>query len=326
MTPEELEARYSAVRDPARWRVPIHYHASVAAMEQADALPDGLHTAVEAGIPIDSYIKLEPGQPLVVFFNGNKQRKEDFRLPAFLGFSVLPKTGISRLCMNDPSLYLDPALGLGWYAGSETLPVQQLVPRIIAKVASLARTDKIILTGGSGGGFAAMLFGRLVPESLTLVWNPQTNLLEYHKRHVQQYARAAFGLEPFSVVRSRMPRLAQVEVRSLYAQRQPNRVLYLQNDTDWHVQSHLAPLLQAMGASPEARSRLVRDDLYLHVTNWGEGHDAPPKDFLSVLYKELLAWPGTWEELLTGGALPSIFERVEQPVTPAETQTPAAAT
>jgi hypothetical protein len=283
--------QFSETRSLERWNIyPYHEHKSIDAFMQA-GIANGLHSIFSEGVPIDIHANINKGCPLVVFFNGNAPRSDSFKLPTFAGLGVLPqKLGVSRICVNDPSLYLSPDLCLSWYCGSSELALQQVLPSILARVFEVAQPSRIIFTGGSGGGFASMYYSRFFPGSLAFVWNPQTDILEYNPAHVTKYASTAFGCkEDILSVRITLPSLIDVKISRFYSTNK-NNVLYLQNRSDWHVKKHLMPFLkEALGLDdlPAVASGLIRPDFYLHLGEWGNGHIPPPKDLIAAILRHL---------------------------------------
>ncbi|MFS8973849.1 hypothetical protein PO002_04945 [Cupriavidus necator] len=322
----EVVAKYedalAGVRSMDRWKQPVFRHSDVEYFETAPSLASGIHTIYEGGLPIDLYVDLKPGQPLVIFLNGAAPRSEAMKLPVFAGFGVVPPGEVSRLCINDPSLYLDVSLPLAWYAGSAKQPaLQALLSRVIGTVVALADTRQVVFVGGSGGGFASLYYSRLVPESLAVVWNPQTDILAYAPQHVAEYSRAAFGLADMEVARRELPARIATDLCALYRGSTPsNHILYLQNGTDWHVKSHCQPFLAALGhqVSAPLSSGKLGESLYLHVGAWGEGHVPAPQPLLKSLLADLLEHRGGWKELFAG-------ERLEIMLDVAEAATTAAA-
>jgi len=291
------------VRSLAAWKMPEFQYEDIGAFEASGAFTRGIHSIHVAGMPIDLYMDIKPGCAIVFFFNGAKVRSEELKLPFFAGLRVLPPGNVSRIYINDPSLYLEKNLSLGWYAGSKQLPLQELLPRIIKHTIAAARPSKVIFTGGSGGGFASLYYSRMFPDSFAVVWNPQTNILKFYPRHIDDYGKAAFGLHSLASTEALLPALIQADLCSLYAcADQRNYVLYMQNYADgFHVQSHLKPFLEAVGDTSAQDAIFttgkVRQGLYVHGAHWGEGHVTPPREFLTSLYANLLNYQHGWKEL-----------------------------
>lgn len=310
-----LSDKFSGVRSLDRWRCEKYEHAGVVDFESVAVLKNGLHTIYESGLPIDLYVDINPGKPLVIFFNGAAPRSDALKLPIFAGFGVLPASkNVSRLCINDPSLYLDSDLPLAWYAGSRDLVLQDIIPRIIDYVVFKAEVGSVAFVGGSGGGFAALYYSRERPLSLALVWNPQTDILKYAPHHVANYAKTAFGLDCMDEARIKIPEIINSDLCGLYEKGgSSNLIIYMQNDSDWHLKAHCEPFLNALGhniESPPASGRLS-DALYFHVGSWGVGHQQVPGPVLKFILSHLVDHPGGWAGLFSGDGLQDIINKAE---------------
>lgn len=259
-----------AMKRFARWGDP-EIHQSLVAFLQLGTWKPGPHS-----LPgdIDLYATFTPGAPLAIVFHGRIDR-EKAAPPIFSGFHVA--TGMSRLCISDPSLYLDPSLMLGWYAGHRGLPLQETLHTIIDRAIEVAQPSKVLFVGGSGGGFASLYYARHFPASTVIVWNPQTNILNYHPKFVAAYTKAAWGMG-LEEAQERLHEQICVDVAPLYRSPGP-KVLYLQNRSDNHVEVHMKPFLKATGER--------RSDVLVHLGNWGNGHVAPPKALLRALISRM---------------------------------------
>lgn len=309
---------FSDVRSLERWPVVAFFHSSKASFKSKKILSNGLHTVFMEGLPIDILLQLKQGRPIVFFLNGATPRSEDIKLPIFSGLSVVPPGEVSRVYINDPSLYLDPSLALGWYAGSAHLDLQSILPELIRKIVDQAEADKLIFVGGSGGGFASLFYSRLFPGSLAVPWNPQTNILDYVPMHVAKYAKSAFHLADMEAARVHLPRHIEVDVRSLYGRGDSeNYVLYLQNESDSHVNQHLVPFLRELGCliqGSEVPPRgLLSKNLYVHIDEWGPGHAQPKKGFLRPLLAGLISHQGGWDTLFNQSNLGMLIESAREP-------------
>lgn len=238
-------------------------------------LNSGPYRIADNGLPIDLYLSKNDGQPLLVFLHGAKTRKVD--LPWFVGAGMGEEHKASRLSITDPSLYIDPELGISWYAGNnKQQDLAKTLAAVIARVASKISADRIILIGGSGGGFASMSIGAFLKGSIALVWNPQTNIRRYYKRFVDDYAARAWKGESRGI--KAVPRS---DLTRVYAEPLDNTVIYLQNANDeFHVANHMEPFMKSLHADNRC---------YFYCVAWADGHVPPPKDQISTWIKFALA-------------------------------------
>lgn len=243
----------------------------------------GLITIEAGGLNIDVLYEPAGSETTVVIFHAALSR-ENVALPMFTGRRITQDGPVNRIYVSDPGLYADPELTLSWYAGTSTLPLQTVLPPIIERLVKDAGGDRLMFFGASGGGFAAMFYSRLFPESLAVAVNPQTILRNFPSYTLRQFTERAF------------PSFSQAEVldhavcsdlRVPYTDSFPNFVIYIQNERDDHRQKHLEPFLEAVGNIE--RVAVVFGD-------WGDGHVAPPNEYLRDFLSKLTGNPRSWRE------------------------------
>lgn len=221
------------------------------------------------------------GDTLVVAFNGAIDRNRTTQ-PRFERARSLSKLGAPFMVVADPTLDLSPSLGLGWYLGSATL---DLVPELARAVRATMETlgcRRAVLVGSSGGGFAAMQLGALMPEATAVVFNPQTDIRRYHARWAEAALATTFGVGgSYDSISSE--RLSVID-RYRRSGARP-RVSYVINEKDGHhVTRHAKPFLDDV-----AELRLG-DGVRVTRVDWGPGHVSPREDdFLATVRAELHA-------------------------------------
>lgn len=110
-------------------------------------------------------------------FHGAADRSKR-KIPFFQAF--LPETSeLTQISIADTGLLCADDLAATWYLGHETLPLHQIIPALTQAISETLECPHPIFVGGSSGGFAALLFSYLHPNSVAVVANPQTNLLTY---------------------------------------------------------------------------------------------------------------------------------------------------
>ena len=304
----------AAVRSTTRWGGVAQDHASLADFERCDSLRDGLHTILGGTVPIDLLLRLKPGRPVVFSFHGNTPRNPDLKLPVFTGLNVTRELDASFVALSDPSLYLDPDLKLGWFAGSSGWDFQAILTRVLQKVLSVARSRAGIFFGGSGGGFASLYYSAAFPGSLALVWNPQTDICAYNPPHVAEYGKMAFGLPDHATTKSALPTLVACNLAPVYDGGASNHIVYLQNNTDGHVVTHMRPFLASLGADLGAvekgadLNRIIVPGVRLYMANWGDGHVPPSPAALTRVLEAVVAGAGNWPAMLASEAFASVLD------------------
>lgn len=200
----------------------------------------------------------------LVTFSAAITRRTVTEVPVFTGWGVTKHLNSNVLMISDPSLILDINLNLGWYLGSAHQ--SDLADKITDILTVFAKTQRLVLFGASGGGFASLTQAARIPGSTALISNPQTNITKFS--YYPAYKQSAWpGFET-----------PQVETSVIDTYRQPvdTRIIYIQNrqDTD-HFEHHYYPFIGACSLSNQVLP--LTPDL-------GEGHIGPnPETFTRLL-------------------------------------------
>lgn len=235
----------------------------------------------EAPIPMRAWPR-QDSRTLIVYFHGATDRKKR-KLPVFTGVREPIHPYASQLTLCDPSLYLDDTIRLAWFAGSQGLPIQQLLPPFIETLRTSLGVDRIIFTGSSGGGFAALYYSFMAPRSIAIVVAPQTNASAYNPPIFRKYITTCWpdGIENADVA-------PVTDLSKLYSQDFSNTVIYLQNNLDpRHTHEHMAPFLGVIPAS-------CRERVMVKCDYWGTaGHTVISIDEWNSWLKAAIASHGT---------------------------------
>lgn len=281
-------------RSDTRWGRSVIEWPSLDALLATAEVQSGVHS-VPIGefsgkqINYDFLLSAVHGTVLLCHFHANAPRGGiDGTPPFFSGLGVTSEITTSMFIPSDPTLALDASLTLAWHLGCEGIRLQAITVSIVRKLQTIWHAPRVVTWGGSGGGFAAIRIAKDVPNSIALVWNPQTDIAKYEQSQVNCYLRIAFStIAPDGTVpsdREQFPSLCTDDFRDGYK----GYILYLQERTDWHVEAHLEPFLASFCkktltdiSGSSNFSGFVNDHLYLHLDHWGDGHVPPSKDVLS---------------------------------------------
>lgn len=294
-------SNFKEMRSLSRWDFHSFVYESVDKFLDEKVLRKGIYTIVVEGIPIDIFIDIAPGQPLLAMFNGAQRRGKEIKLPVFSGFNAVPKSKFTRVFVSDPSLYLDEELGLAWYAGSMQLRLQVLLPQILKHIALIGETSSFVFGGGSGGAFASLYYSSVFPGSLSIASNPQTNILNYFDGLATRYTKAAFGLASIEEARKTLDNYIEFDLCKVYQSHRNNYIIYLQNPTDnYHIKSHCRPFFKSLGHSltrDELVTRKVDDKLFFQSKAWGQGHTGPKAPYWNALLSNIVNYSDNWSDL-----------------------------
>jgi Heparinase II/III-like protein len=294
-------------RSETRWGRSVIEWPSLDAFLAATEVQSGVHS-VPIGefagktINYDFLLTARPGTVLLCHFHGNAPRERS-QLPIFTGLGVTSSIATSMFVPSDPVLGIDSSLSLAWYFGCEGIPLQAITVSIVMKLQAILQAPRVVAWGGSGGGFAAIRVSKEIPNSISLVWNPQTDIAKYTQVFVDRYLRIAFpnvSAGAFPSDKEQFPSLCTEDFVAGYQ----GKILYLQESTDWHVGAHLNPFLASFCGETRTTavdslnfSGFVTGQLYLHLDHWGDGHVPPSKGVLAKLLSLLSNSTTTLEQL-----------------------------
>lgn len=205
------------------------------------------------------------GDCLHVSFHGALDRGK-YSLPRFERGQSLAGLGINQMVFADPTLDLDPGLSLAWFLGTRTQDLHEEIALFVTDRMSSLGLKRVLLSGSSGGGFAALQVAAFIPGSAVVAFNPQTSVTSYHPRLAQKATDAVFADEDLT----RKETLQRLDVAERYrALNSKVDILFVCNDGDTHHSSaHREPFLAAVSDLPSITSKTVTE-------SWGTGHRSP---------------------------------------------------
>lgn len=235
-----------------------------------------LLTLDAGGLVIPALFSPARSDTLTVMLHGAIDRtRVDLPLFQRLRFQKSMDTG-SILALSDPTLDLASDLRLGWYLGTENVDLPEVLAAIISNFVRSLSASKIVIVGGSGGGFAALQIAAHLRDALPVAMNPQTDLLNYSPRFTEAAVSSAFGMTPEDAARDYPERLSVMKRFEMSGT--PHRAVIVSNPQDRvHVKKHISPLLAFDAASERSFVHLIERDL-------GPGHRSPNNE----QYREIM--------------------------------------
>lgn len=219
---------------------------------------------IKAQLPIHlRWINRHSGTTLVTFSTAITRRTAT-EVPIFTGWGITKHLTSNVLMISDPTLILDTNLNLGWYSGSHHQI--DLIEKITDILKVFAKSQRLVLFGASGGGFASLTQALSIPVSTAHISNPQTDITQFS--YYPTYKKLAWpGNET-----------PPIETSIIVAFRQPvnTQIIYIQNrqDTD-HFEHHYYPFVAACS---------LNNRVLPLTPNLGEGHIGPsPETFAKLL-------------------------------------------
>lgn len=251
-------------------------------------------TFIEVGtnkIPVRFKKGSDKSKALIVTFHGAIDRTTR-QVPAFVPWFPDLDTYAHQLSVSDPSLLDHEDITLAWYSGSESFSLQSSLSRFLDDFADTLGVSKLIFFGTSGGGFAALYnnWHSRHDFSIAIAGNPQTNILRYYNRHIDNYFKACWS----SVSdRDKASENITSDITSLYKEKFEKTVIYIQSCADeFHITNHATPFLQAI--APHKAKNLILDFGF-----WGRfGHSPSFEAYLPWIRSALLAATSNKNDIL----------------------------
>lgn len=127
-------------------------------------------------------IKIADKKENLICFGTGATDRGKFPPPYYSRHSWFPKFEESIIIYNDPTLYLDDELRLGWGVGKNEVWYLQVIAHIIRiiTIKNNILLENTIFFGTSGAGFMSMILASILKKSTAIVNNPQVNIETWH--------------------------------------------------------------------------------------------------------------------------------------------------
>jgi hypothetical protein len=284
-----------APRDVKRWGKPNVYYDNMDKFLSDWTGSSGIVTIKSDGSFVDLLYNRSVSDTLLVSFHPAIENRTEEKVPFFVDQNVC-NHGTATLFVSDPAFSVDSSLGLGWFHGNSRLDFTAIFPVVLQRIKEVGKHKRIIFFGVSGGGYAAALFSSMFPGSIAVAVNPQTKIWKFNFLAVSQYLQGSFGIaaEP-ETLESAVKSAIGGDLSRYYRSKVRNRLIYVQNTHDHHQTVHAQPFLNAL--SKTARKQVT----FIGSTSWGDGHIAPPAEYLSSLLGHIAR---NFDTVLKTGHLP----------------------
>lgn len=231
---------------------------------------------------------------IIVSLGGAISNRKVKKAPFYTCMGLSKDIDLPLLSISDPSLNLSDDFSLGWYAGNE---YQRQLPYRLADFFDcliVSSKKKILFIGGSGGGFAILSIHALmkdVDNSVAIVWNPQTKIIDYSLGHANRYLNAAYANSKAwrDNDRESISEFLQENVRSeIFRDENKKAIVFMDGYDHNHLRLHLAPWLKGEELIRREENCLVYNNLIVYIGDWGSGHTPPPKSYLTFSAKKIV--------------------------------------
>jgi len=146
----------------------------------------------------------------------------------------------SFIIFDDPTIEDGNDLSIGWFQGLQGELIAVLVGVIREIISELNfREENVRLFGSSAGGFVALKLSELLSEPDVLVINPQTNILNYSKKHVGNMLEYSYSKSNDMLTADEKNKLKHAPDLN-----RKGKIFYFQNKADkLHLKNHYGPVL-----------------------------------------------------------------------------------
>lgn len=193
----------------------------------------------------------------LVCFGSGAYDPSKFKPPVYNRHTWYLEFAESVIYYNDPTLYNDDKLTLGWGVGKNGewyLPVIADILKILAHK-NRVENENMLFFGSSGGGFTSVVLSTLLKGSIAVVNNPQMILQNYYPSHFDRMMNACFdepGEDTVSKYRYRFDALELFKIEKYV----PN-ITYLVNiNSQKDIKNQLIPFINSLTSFEDYDSRV----------------------------------------------------------------------
>lgn len=292
---EPLTLKKKKSYDLAHWKEPI-YNFKTHQELQNFSLKDGIyHIHIKDDLYMDLYLKnldcLDRHRSVFVNFNAAVSNRKNKTAPFFSGMNVSQKLGFPIISISDPSFSMVEESMVCWYAGNKvTVDLIAEIAKVL-EIFSSKLNKKFIIFGGSAGGFATIsILDYLTIDCVGVAVNPQINLAHYPEHAVRSYLNEAFDDSKLdSLALEDVLKGLQIKYNlSKSSNHRKSKLLYLQNQDDWHIKRHCKSYLKSANViKVNKTSYSDNQKTYIWCGDWGKGHAPIPINILEEILKYL---------------------------------------
>lgn len=289
--------------DYMKWKQPLYHYGCFEDIFNESLIRDGIHSININNLPMDFLVKnssnFAESDYVLVCFTAAQDKRKKYSAPFFSGLGISDASNLTAFSFSDSSLAFSKNLALSWYAGNE---LHNNFPEKIALICDYLVekfNKKIIFLGGSGGGFASLNIQqrmRYKNNTISIVFNPQTDLMNYGHTQVAKYMHYSypskqkvnnFLLDSGNFDKSKIHELGgflDCNIKHKLIRDENCKVIMLMDGFDHpHIRLHVKPYLKNQILIKRIKEIFYFKNMYLLIGDWGSGHTAVPQKYLVKL-------------------------------------------
>lgn len=246
----------------------------------------GIHCITKNNIKYHIKVNREnipESRALIISFNGPVRANSNQPL-IFDNEKILTELGLPYIIFTDPVVENSPEVNVGWYLGCSGISDFSQEIAIFLDYLSNTYQIPLFLIGGLNGGFAALRIQQLLKESsntVSIVWNPHTNLDHYYSNLTKSYLHSAFHNKSIKSINSKYNLPLKINANC--------KVVLLCNGYDNNnIRYHIKPFVSSCNSIANVNlDHCIIGNSIIYFGDWGVGHITPDLDFLIKLIREI---------------------------------------
>lgn len=265
------------MRDTSRH---VFMHHASADVFLGEPRSSGAHTVMVKEQPLDLLIQDRSSPVTLVVFHSLLTDHQP-TVPVLQGQGMAESCGANLVAVADPSLELGD-IDLAWYLGNRWLgPLSEHLAPLIRHALYSLGTERTILFGASGGGFAATMFAPEFPDSIVLAVNPRLDLAARPRAQMETYLRVCHNAQSATPMLRIRKQFVTDNVADFIGDELSFDMLLFQNLGDGvHLRNQANPFVDRYQGDPR---------LQVRFQEYGDGHLPIPKPVLSEILVGLAA-------------------------------------
>ncbi|MGL6298351.1 MAG: hypothetical protein ACRC1M_04200 [Methanobacteriaceae archaeon] len=204
--------------------------------------------------------------------------------PIFNRFSWNNEFEESVIYYNDPTLYLDDEITVGWGVGTDKEYYLETIAIILNKIIKKLELNKnnVLFYSSSGGGFKSIQLATLIKGPIALVNNPQLILKNFSPWHFNNMKRACFNdMAEEEIIKNYNYRLNVLEMfkKEDYV---PKIIYYVNSGSSDDIENQLIPFIKEL-----KKLNFAKNEISIHIYRDEEvGHSPLNKeDSIKIIKK-----------------------------------------
>ena len=198
-------------------------------------------------------VRLASSNRNLICFGSGAYVPERLTPPIFRRHSWQDQFEESVIYYNDPTLYVDPDIRIGWGVGKNDEWYIPVINDIILKLAGKndIKAEDILFFGSSGGGFTAIILSTLIKNSEVMVNNPQLFLCNYQQGHFNQMIKSCFDEQDLDTIFKKYG--YRFDVLEIFRrEKHIPKIIYLVNtDSEPDINNQLLPFIKGLDSFEE---------------------------------------------------------------------------